>query len=101
MDSLGQQASSSTRRLLINAASPVVRVHVSGGRHAGKTLHFTVTASALSGVRRVAVDYGDGHASSAPSSSHAYASAGRYTVTVTVTDRAGVSATAHAHETIR
>jgi hypothetical protein len=101
IDPLGQLASSSTRRLLIDAASPVVRVRVSGGRHVGKALHFTVAASALSGIRRVAVDYGDGHASSALSSSHAYASAGRYTVTVTVTDRAGVSATAHAHETIR
>jgi hypothetical protein len=101
IDPLGQQASSVTRKLLIDGAQPVVRVRVGGARHVGTPLLFTVAASALSGVRRVAVDYGDGHAGSAPSSTHAYTSTGRYTVTVTVTDRAGVSAVLHAHVTIR
>jgi hypothetical protein len=100
IDSLGQQASSATRKLLIDAARPAVRVAVSGTRHARAVLGFTVVARAVSGVRRVLVDYGDGHAATAPSSTHAYASAGRYTVTVTVTDRARVSAVLRVHVTI-
>jgi PKD domain len=100
IDPIGQRASSLTRTLLINAARPSVRLHVSGTRQAGTALGFAVAASALSGVRRVTIDYGDGHASRAAGSTHAYTTSGRYTVTVTVTDRAGASAVLHTHVTI-
>jgi large repetitive protein len=81
-----------TRRLLIDAARPVVALRVGGKRITGAAVSFTVTATALSGVRRLSLDYGDGQATSAPSATHVYARAGRYTVVVTVTDRARVSA---------
>ena len=99
-DTLGQQASSATRRLLINGAHPVVRVSVSGTRTAGSPLAFSVSAAALSGVRSVRIDYGDGHSARRASSVHAYARAGRYVVVVTVTDRAGVATVVHAHVSV-
>jgi hypothetical protein len=100
IDALGQAASSATRKLLIDAARPVMRVAVSGTRHAGAPLRFTVAVRAVSGVRRVLVEYGDGHATSTPGSTHAYKRSGRYTVTVTVTDRADVSAVLRVHVTV-
>ena len=90
IDALGQRASSMTRRLLVDAARPALRLRVAGMRSAGAAVSFTVDATALSGVRRLTLDYGDGHLGSAPSTTHVYASAGRYTVVVTVTDGAGV-----------
>ena len=86
-DSLGQSATSQTRALLIDAAPPSVRLLVSGARMAGVPLAFHVEASAISGVARVSLQYGDGSASSAPDSTHVYLRPGRYTVTVTVLDR--------------
>ena len=91
IDSLGQHAPSMTRRLLVDAARPLVRLQVAGKRSAGATVSFTVDATALSGVRRVSLDYGDGHAGSGPSTTHVYASVGHYSVVVTVTDGAHVS----------
>jgi hypothetical protein len=91
VDSLGQRAASTTRRLLVNAVPPLVRLTLAGARSAGATLSFTVSATALSGIRSVSVVYGDGQASSALASTHVYATAGTYPVTVTVTDRAGVT----------
>jgi hypothetical protein len=91
-DSLGQQAPSMTRRLLVDAGRPVLRLRVAGKRSAGAPVSFTVNATALSGVRHVSLDYGDGHATSGPSATHVYANAGHYTVVVTVTDGARVSA---------
>jgi len=99
-DALGQSASSQTRRLLIDAAPPSVRLLVTGGRMAGTQIGFHVEATAISGVRRVSLDYGDGGATSAPDSTHAFAKPGRYTVTVTVLDRAGVQAVLHERVTI-
>jgi hypothetical protein len=90
IDALGQRASSMTRRLLIDAARPALRLRVAGMRSAGAPVSFTVDATALSGVRRLTLDYGDGHLGRAPSTTHVYARAGRYTVVVTVTDGAGV-----------
>jgi chitodextrinase len=90
VDSLGQRAPSMTHRLLIDAAPAVVRLRIAGKRRAGAPVSFTVSATALSGVRHVSLDYGDGHASSGPSARHVYASAGHYTVVVTVTDGARV-----------
>ena len=90
-DSLRQTATSQTRRLLINGAHPAVALHIGGSRSAGAALRFTVTASALSGVGRVSLDYGDGHTAGALRSTHVYASAGSYSVLVTVTDRAGLA----------
>ena len=43
-------------------------------------------------MRRVAIDYGDGHAGTALRSTHTYTRRGTYTVSVVVTDGAGVSA---------
>lgn len=94
-DSLGQSAASQTRRLLIDAAPPRVRLFVKGARKAGTPLTFTVEASTISGVRRVSLQYGDGSVTSAPTSTHAYAKPGHYTVTVTVLDRAGVQGVLH------
>jgi hypothetical protein len=93
-DSLGQAASSQTRRLLIDAAPPTIRVLVVGSRTAGTPLSFHVEASAISGVRRVSLSYGDGSSTSAPDSTHVYVKPGLYTVTTTVLDRAGVEAVA-------
>jgi PKD domain len=91
IDSLGQRAASKTRRLLVDATPPVVRLAVAGKRSAGAALSFTVNAAALSGVRRVSLAYGDGHTASAARATHIYASAGHYVVVVTVTDGARVS----------
>jgi hypothetical protein len=91
-DSLGQRVPSETRRLLVDAAPPVVRLRVAGKRSVGAPVSFTVNATALSGVRRISLDYGDGHTAGAASATHVYASAGHYTVVVTVTDGARVSA---------
>ena len=91
-DALGQSATSSVRRLLIDAATPSVRLVVSGGRKAGKQIVFQIQAAAISGIRSVSLHYGDGGATTAPDSTHAFAKPGRYPVTVTVLDRAGVSA---------
>jgi PKD domain-containing protein len=92
IDSLGQQAASMTRRLLVDAARPMVALQLAGKRRAGAPVRFTVTATALSGVRRVSLDYGDGHAASGSNATHVYTRAGHYTVVVTVTDGARVSA---------
>ena len=94
-DALGQSATSQTRRLLIDAAPPTVRLLVAGARKAGTPLAFHVQAAAISGIRRVSLQYGDGDASSAPDSTHVYAKPGRYMVTLTVLDRAGVDAVLH------
>jgi hypothetical protein len=94
-DALGQSASSQTRRLLIDAAPPVVRLAVTGRRRAGVSLRFTVSVSALSGLRRVSIAYGDGASAAAAASTHAYAKAGSYTVTVTATDLANVRTVLH------
>jgi hypothetical protein len=99
-DAIGQNASSSTRRLLIDAAPPSVRLVVSGGRHAGTQIGFHIEATAISGVRSVSLDYGDGGATTSPDSSHVFAKPGAYTVTVTVLDRAGVDAVLHERVTI-
>jgi PKD domain len=93
-DSLGQTATSQTRRLLIDAAPPTIRLLVDGSRTAGTALAFHVEAAAISGVRRVSLSYGDGSVTSAPDSTHVYAKPGHYTVTTTVLDRAGVEAVA-------
>ena len=92
IDSLGQRARSKLRRLLVDAAPPVVRLRVAGTRRAGAAVSFAVNATTPSGVRRVSLDYGDGHAAGAARATHVYASAGHYTVVVTVTDGARVSA---------
>jgi len=92
IDSLGQRAASMTRRLLVDAAPPVVALQLAGKRRAGAPVRFTVKATALSGVRHVSLDYGDGHAARGSSATHVYARAGHYTVTVTVSDGARVSA---------
>jgi hypothetical protein len=99
-DALGQSSSSQTRRLLIDAARPSLALVVSGGRGAGTQLGFHIKATAISGVRRVSLHYGDGDASTAPDSTHAFAKPGRYTVTVTVLDRAGVQAVLRERVTI-
>jgi PKD domain len=100
-DALGQQATSQTRRLLINGAHPLVHVVVSGAHRAGSPVSVAVTASTLSGVRRVVVDYGDGHSAPTAGSTHVYARKGHYVVTIAVTDRAGVSTVIHAHWSVR
>ncbi len=92
IDSLGQRAGSMTRRLLVDAAPPVVALQLAGTRRAGAAVRFTVRATALSGVRHVSLDYGDGHAASGSRAAHVYTRAGHYTVTVTVSDGARVSA---------
>jgi hypothetical protein len=94
-DSLGQSSTSQTRRLLIDAAVPTVRLLIDGARKAGTPLAFHVQAAAISGIRRVSVQYGDGDASAAPDSTHVYAKPGHYAVTVKVRDRAGVDAVLH------
>ena len=94
-DALGQSAASSqTRRLLIDAAPPVAGASRDGRRTAGQ--HADVHGQrrrAISGVRSVTVDYGDGQT--------AHARCARRTPTrrpgatrsaSIVTDRAGVSA---------
>lgn len=100
-DPLGQQASSQTRRLLINGAHPLVHVAVSGSHQAGAAVSVAVSASALSGVRRVLVGYGDGESGAAAHSTHVYARAGHYVITITVIDRAGVSTVVHAHWSVQ
>ena len=100
VDSLGGRAPSSTHPLLVDAAPPLVRLRIGGARTAGAAVRFTVEANAPSGLRRVALDFGDGHAAVAPSASHVYASAGRYTVVVTVTDGAHVRAMLRVQMTI-
>jgi hypothetical protein len=90
-DGLGHHVPSQMRRLLIDVAPPTIAIAVSGRRHSGKRVTFTVSASAISGVRGVSVDYGDGHATTQLRSTHAYARAGRYLVSVVATDRAGVT----------
>ncbi len=93
-DALGQEASSTTRRLLIDAARPSVLLRIAGPRTAGQPLGFTVSTGAPSGLRSVSIGYGDGTSAAAARSTHAYAHAGSYVVSVTLTDRAGVSAVA-------
>jgi hypothetical protein len=100
-DSLGQSAASQTRRLLIDAAPPTIRLLVVGPRTAGTPLSFHIEAAAISGVRRVSLRYGDGSETSSPDSTHIYAKPGRYTVTTTVLDRAGVEALASETVTAR
>jgi len=100
-DPYGQSAASPVRRLLIDAAPPVVSLSLRGHHRRGAELTFSVTTAAISGIRTVAIDYGDGQTASAARSTHAYAKAGRYTVSATVTDRAGVSATVHEQVKIR
>jgi hypothetical protein len=93
-DSLGRRGTSQTRRLLIDAATPALRISVAGPRRAGTALRFRVSVDSLSGVRSVAIAFGDGARADASVATHAYAAAGAYTVTVTATDRAGVSVSA-------
>jgi len=99
-DALAQSAASQTRRLLIDAAPPSIRLLVVGLRTAGTPIAFHIEAAAISGVRRVSLDYGDGSGSAAADSTHAFAKPGRYTVSVTVVDRAGVDAALHERVTI-
>jgi len=100
-DSLGRHSTSQTRRLLIDAATPVLRISVAGPRSAGTALRFRVTLAAISGLRRVAIAFGDGARVDASIATHAYAAAGTYTITVTATDRAGVSVSAQEEVHIR
>jgi hypothetical protein len=98
VDPLGNQAPSQTRRLLIDVAPPALSLAVTGSRHARRTLTFTVSATTVSGLRALSVDYGDGQASTLPRSTHAYTHRGSYVVSVVATDRAGV--TAHLREKV-
>jgi hypothetical protein len=100
-DSLGEVAASQTRRLLIDAAPPTIRLIVGGPRKAGTPLAFQIEAAAISGVRRVSLDYGDGSVTSAPDSTHVYPKPGHYTLTTTVLDRAGVKAVARERVSVR
>ena len=100
-DPYGQRTASQTRRLLIDAAAPVVALSLRGHHRRRAQLTFTVTSTAISGIRTVAVSYGDGGSASLARSTHAYAKAGRYTVSATVTDRAGVSGTVREQVKIR
>ena len=100
-DPYGQSASSAVRRLLIDTATPVVALSLKGHHRKDSELTFSVTTTAISGIRAVTVDYGDGQTASLARSTHAYAKAGRYTVSVTLTDRAGLRGTVHEQVTIR
>jgi hypothetical protein len=96
-DATGQRAASPARRLLVDAAPPLVRLTVGG---VGAAVSFSVQSSALSGVAHLSVQYGDGTTGEAPVSIHTYAVPGSYEVTVTVTDRAGISAVLHRRLTV-
>ena len=100
-DPYGQSAASPVRRLLIDAAPPVVALSLRGHHRRGVELTFSVTTTAVSGIRTVVLDYGDGQTATLTRSTHAYAKAGRYMVRATVTDRAGVSATVREQVKIR
>ena len=100
-DPYGQSTPSALRRLLIDVAPPAVSLSLRGHHRHGVALTFSVTSTAISGIRKVLLDYGDGQTTTLASSTHAYAKAGRYTVSATVTDRAGVSATVHEQVKIR
>ncbi|HEY7966220.1 MAG TPA: PKD domain-containing protein [Solirubrobacteraceae bacterium] len=101
IDSLGRRRDSATRRLLVDAATPALRIFLAGRRTAGTTLRFRVSVSAISGVRSVSIAFGDGGRAAAAIASHAYGAAGAYTITVTATDRAGVVASAQEQVHIR
>ena len=100
-DPYGQSATSTVRRLLIDTAPPGVALSLRGHHRKDSQLTFSVTTTAISGIRKVTVDYGDGQTSSLARSTHAYAKAGRYTVSATVTDRAGLRGTVREQVTIR
>ncbi|HEX4033448.1 MAG TPA: PKD domain-containing protein [Solirubrobacteraceae bacterium] len=93
-DSLGGRSASLTRRLLIDAATPVLRISISGRRTAGTALTFRVSVGAISGVRAVTIAFGDGARAHSSIAGHAYAATGVYTITVSAMDRAGVSVSA-------
>jgi hypothetical protein len=100
-DPYGQAAPSAVRRLLIDAAPPPVALAIAGHHKHHSPLTFTITTTAVSGIRSVALDFGDGSSAAAATATHVYAKAGRYTVAVTVTDRAGVSGTLHEQLRVR
>jgi hypothetical protein len=100
-DPYGQSAASTVRRLLIDTAPPVVALSLRGPHRKGGELTFSVTTTAISGIRTVTIDYGDGQTASLARSTHTYAKAGRYTVSATVTDRAGLHGTIHEQVKIR
>ena len=100
-DPYGQSAASTVRRLLIDTAAPAVALSLRGHHRKGVQLTFSVTTTAISGIRTVTVDYGDGQTASLARSTHAYTKAGSYTVSATVTDRAGLRGTVRAQVKIR
>ena len=100
-DPYGQKAPSAVRRLLIDSAPPAVAISLTGHHRHGVELTFSVTSTAISGIRKLVLDYGDGQSATAIRSTHAYAKAGSYTVSASVTDRAGVSATVRERVRIR
>ncbi len=100
-DPYGQSATSTVRRLLIDSAPPAVAISLRGHHRHGVELTFSVTTTAISGIRAVTVDYGDGQSASLARSTHTYAKAGRYTVSATVTDRAGLHGTLREQVKIR
>ena len=100
IDSLGQQAASTTRKLLIDAAPAL-------GAPAGQRRPRTAPQSASPSTSRRSPACAACRSTTAtgtrppqPSSTHVYARAGRYTVTVTVTDRAHLSTVLRVHLTI-
>lgn len=104
LDRRGQQFAAPPSTVKVDSVPAFVRARLSGPRHAGSLLQLAVTATdtptgtarkaagvVTSGVREIAVDWGDGSASERiqRGTRHAYARPGRYVLRVLVSDRAG------------
>jgi hypothetical protein len=91
IDRRGQVVVNRDRLLRVDSVAPRARVSVSGPRRRGGRLSVRVTAAdgRGSGVKKVAVSYGDGSRSTKRRSVHRYRRSGTFAVIVRVTDRAG------------
>jgi len=92
-DRRGQVTRAKSRILKIDAQAPALTLSTSGTRRAGETIAFTTTASdaapvTASGMKSVALDFGDGTKVAAGSGKHVF-ERGTYTITATATDKAG------------
>jgi PKD domain len=108
-DRRGQSTSTPPRNLRVDGTPPTVSFRVGGTRRRGATVRVTArasdasgTAAKASGLKDVAVKFGDGSKQvKGTRAAHGYRHTGAYTISVTATDNAGNATVATRRITIK